>query len=239
MSKVMLASMAVEQFYEWAGFLGVAFYLGSYVALQLGLIPGVGYSYAVLNLIAASLVLVSLMSAFNMASAIIQISWIFISIVGMTRIFLITRRLHFTSEEEYFRKRGLPGVPRDIARRIIDAGAWLTLEAGVEMTQEGQPVTHLYFIASGKAGVYVMNTKLAEVDEGFIGELNVMERGPASATVRTQETTRVFCVAGNSLRALTRADAQTGLYIETHLSTSTKQKLMQANLMLSASQSAE
>lgn len=235
----MLGNLPLETVLEWAGYLGVAFYLGSYVALQLGMIPGVGYTYAALNLVASSLVLVSLIYAFNMASAMIQISWIVISVVGMTRTFLISRRLYFTGEEELFLKGGLPGVPREIARKILDAGNWLTLDPDVFMTNEGQPVDRLYFISSGHAGVYVMGNKVAEVAEGFIGELNVMEGGPASASVKTLHKTRVFCISGENLRRLTRADTQTSLYIETHLSTSTKQKLMQANLQLSASKGVE
>lgn len=234
----MLSGVSLELIFEWAGYLGVAFYIGSYVALQTGLIPGVGYGYATLNLIGAALVLVSLTFAFNMASAMIQISWICISLFGIARIFLIRRRLNFTSEEEFLLKSGLPGVPLEVARRILDAGQWQSLDEDTYLTHEGVPVRHLYFISSGTAGVFVMGKKVAELHEGFVGELNVMECGPASASVKTTQKTRVFCVAGDALRQLTKADAQTSLYLETHLSTSTKQKLMQANLHLSASRDA-
>ena len=62
--------------------------------------------------------------------------------------------------------------------------------------------------------------------------------GPAAAAGKTLTSTRVFCVSGKALRQMTRADTQTSLYLETHLSTSTKQKLMQANLQLSATKEA-
>lgn len=77
--------------YAVFGFLGIAFYLGSYAALQLGYLNGQGGLYAVLNLIAASSVLISLTAAFNLSSAVIQIFWIFISIIGLIRIYLLTR----------------------------------------------------------------------------------------------------------------------------------------------------
>ncbi|MEO0752070.1 MAG: cyclic nucleotide-binding domain-containing protein [Pseudomonadota bacterium] len=234
----MIAGLSTDLIFEWAGYLGVAFYIGSYIGLQTGFIPGVGYTYAMLNLIGAALVLVSLTLAFNLASAMIQISWIVISLVGITRIFLIRRRLHFTNEEELFIQSGLPGVPREVARKILDAGNWMTLEPGTFLTHEGHPVDHLYFISSGMAGVFVMDNEVAELHEGFIGELNVMDGGPASASVKTLLKTRVFCVSGDALRRLTKMDTHTSLYLETHLSTSTKQKLMQANLRLSASRRA-
>lgn len=231
----MLAGLPIEQIFEWVGYFGIAFYIGSYVALQTGAIPGVGYSYAMLNLIGASLVLISLTFSFNMPIALIQVLWITVSLIGILRIFLIRRRLHFSNEEELFRRAGLPGVPPEITRKILDGGEWKTLKAGEPLTQEGQPVQHLYFMSNGTAGIFVMGTKVAELHEGFIGELNVMEAGPASATVETLEKSRVFCVSGEMLRRLTKLDTQASLYIETHLSTSTKQKLMQANLQLSAS----
>ncbi|MEL7252730.1 MAG: cyclic nucleotide-binding domain-containing protein [Pseudomonadota bacterium] len=234
----MLSSITPEMMYLWAGYLGVAFYIGSYIGLQTGFIPGVGYAYALCNLTGASLVLISLIHEWNRASAMISVAWIVISLVGITRTFLIKRRLHFSSEEEQFLKQGLPGIPREVARKILNAGNWLTLEPDTYMTHEGQPVTHLYFMLNGTAGVFVMDSKVAELHEGFIGELNVMEGGPASASVVALTSTRVFCVSGQALRQMTRADTQTSLYLETHLSTSTKQKLMQANLQLSATKSA-
>ena len=68
-----------------AGIAGVGFYLGSYTALQLGMLRGDGYAYAILNAAAAALVLLSLKEAFNLSSAVIQVSWIVISLVGITR----------------------------------------------------------------------------------------------------------------------------------------------------------
>ena len=233
----MLSSITPEMIYLWAGYLGVAFYIGSYIGLQTGFIPGVGYLYATCNLTGASLDLISHIHEWNRASAMISVAWIIISLVGITRTFLIKRRLYFSNEEELFLKSGMPGVPREVARKILDAGNWMTLEPETYLTHEGQPVDHLYFIASGTAGVFVMGNEVADLHEGFVGELNVMEAGPASAAVKTLEKTRVFCVSGEALRRMTKVDSQTSLYLETHLSTATKQKLMQANLQLSASKS--
>ncbi|MEX0369308.1 MAG: hypothetical protein AB3N09_01665, partial [Tateyamaria sp.] len=72
-------------YFQIAGFAGVAFYLGSYALLQLGVVRGNGYPYALMNLAGASLVLVSLVTGWNLFSAIIQISWITLSIVGIAR----------------------------------------------------------------------------------------------------------------------------------------------------------
>lgn len=78
--------------YELVGFMGVAFYLGSYAALQLQMLDCNGIIYPLFNFLAASCVLFSLSESFNMSSAIIQIAWIAISAVGIAR--LLIKRLN-------------------------------------------------------------------------------------------------------------------------------------------------
>ena len=74
---------------EWGAtfrLLGVAgffAYLGSFAALQFNLLDGNSTIYSVMNVIAASLVLMSLFDQFNLASALIQSSWILIGLSGL------------------------------------------------------------------------------------------------------------------------------------------------------------
>ncbi len=74
--------------YEILGLAGVVFYLGSYAALQFDIIDGKSVAYSLMNFFAASLVLVSLLENFNMPSLIIQVSWITISLYGISKILL-------------------------------------------------------------------------------------------------------------------------------------------------------
>ena len=90
---------------ETAGFIGVALYLGSHALLQAGVIRGNGYPYTFANLFAAIFVLTGLTGlagSFNLWAAIIQISWIAISIGGMVRYYFLSRGLRFTEEEQDF-----------------------------------------------------------------------------------------------------------------------------------------
>lgn len=75
-----------DQILELIGVAGFVFYMLSYGLLQLGKISGQSYVYTLLNMLAAALVLISLLHQFNLASALIQISWIGISIVGLFRL---------------------------------------------------------------------------------------------------------------------------------------------------------
>ncbi|MEM7257476.1 MAG: hypothetical protein AAF404_08815 [Pseudomonadota bacterium] len=74
-----------ELFFDVAGLIGVFVYVGSYTALQFGRIDGNSIQYCLCNGAAASLVLISLFHDFNLASAIIQIVWISVSLFGLYR----------------------------------------------------------------------------------------------------------------------------------------------------------
>ena len=72
--------------YEILGLAGVVFYLGSYAALQFDCIDAKGFAYPTLNFLAASLVLLSLMENYNFPSLLIQVSWITISLYGISKL---------------------------------------------------------------------------------------------------------------------------------------------------------
>jgi len=225
--------------YDWAGYLGVAIYLGAYICLQLGYIRGSGYRYASLNMFAAIFVLVSLSANFNLASAIIQGSWVLISLVGITRVFLQNHRLRFTDEETELLGQGLPTMPKAMARRFLDTGVWRDAMPGVDLTREGEEVAQLHFIRNGLAGVYLGDSKVAEIREGFVGEMNVMEPGPASATVTTENAARVFSVSGEALRRISRTDQEFRAFLEQNLNAAVKRKLIEANTRMTGGRAAE
>lgn len=70
---------------ETIGVFGFVFYMLSYFLLLTGKIHGTHNCYILMNFIAASCVLISLIHNFNLASALIQVFWIVISVVGLIR----------------------------------------------------------------------------------------------------------------------------------------------------------
>ena len=65
------------------GCAGFAAYLWVFAAVQFGWMDGNGPLYAAGNVLAASLVAISLLAEFNLASALIQGSWIVIGLTGL------------------------------------------------------------------------------------------------------------------------------------------------------------
>lgn len=72
--------------HQWVGVFGSTLYLTAFLCLQLGVVRPRGGCYLVLNVFAASCVLLSLMHAYNLASVLIQVCWIFVSAFGLVRL---------------------------------------------------------------------------------------------------------------------------------------------------------
>ncbi|MGI9356732.1 MAG: CBU_0592 family membrane protein [Rhizobiaceae bacterium] len=75
-----METLSLMQIFGLAGF---ATYIGGFTSIQFGIIDGNSRLYSVISITAASLVLASLMEHFNLASALIQVSWITIGICGI------------------------------------------------------------------------------------------------------------------------------------------------------------
>lgn len=71
--------------YQIIGIAGFLSYMVGFAGLQFGYLDGNGATFAWSNIIGAAFVLISLTHAFNLASAMIQISWIVIGLAGLLR----------------------------------------------------------------------------------------------------------------------------------------------------------
>ncbi|MGJ8598185.1 CBU_0592 family membrane protein [Sulfitobacter sp.] len=66
------------------GVLGFVMYVGAFSAIQSGRLCGNGILFSTNQVVAASCVLISLLGAFNLASFLIQVSYIGIGLYGIT-----------------------------------------------------------------------------------------------------------------------------------------------------------
>jgi hypothetical protein len=71
--------------YDVLGLFGVALILISYFMLQIGKLHLEQVLYSLLNLIGALFILVSLLFSWNLASFIIEVAWILISLYGIIK----------------------------------------------------------------------------------------------------------------------------------------------------------
>jgi len=215
---------------EIAGAIGVGLYLSSYAALQFGFIRGQSYIYPSLNMFAAGFVLVSLAQNFNMASAVIQISWITLSVVGIARVFFLSRSIRFSEEERVFLAHKMPSVPIHLARRFLDSGVWCDLEAGAALTHEGMPVERLVYIADGEASVVSDGRAVGRVEsDSLIGEITSVTGEPATASATLTRASRCFCIDALQLRVLMQKHPPIQSAIERLVATEMQKKIVALN----------
>ncbi|WP_299413475.1 cyclic nucleotide-binding domain-containing protein [uncultured Sulfitobacter sp.] len=219
--------------FDIIGLFGVGFYVAAYAALQIGLVRGTGYIYILLNLAAASFVLVSLTNDFNLSSAIIQITWIAISLFGLSRTFLLLHSTHLTAEEAEFAKSKTPGLTKPSVRKFFDAGLWVEYLHDTDVTTEGAPLSGLIYLQSGSANVSLGGNIVGQLHGGaFVGELTCFDGGPTTASVTIAAGSRVFRISTDALNALCKRNEDLKSALESAMRSDTRTKLVAANQML-------
>jgi hypothetical protein len=89
-------------FFDGVGIVGAAGYLLSYVLAAFDKLPSQSPNYYVLKLFSASCVGFSLLEDFNIASALIQVAFVFLSLIGIARhIYARVPALDMDFDEEY------------------------------------------------------------------------------------------------------------------------------------------
>ncbi len=99
---------------EFIGVIGFMLYIGGFFSVQSGILCGNGITFPVLQVCAASCVLVSLSSAYNLPSFMIQTSYIAIGLFGIA---LRLRRVR----SNRFRGNGRPILPANVEPISFDA----------------------------------------------------------------------------------------------------------------------
>ncbi|SLN20929.1 hypothetical protein ROG8370_00697 [Roseovarius gaetbuli] len=94
----------------------------------------------------------------------------------------------------------------------------------------------LTFILRGEAEVTSDARPIGRLGQGLVGEMNVLDGGPASASVTLTRPARLFTITGGALNRLIRRDSDLRLLVENAMSRDTRAKLVAANQRLSTAQ---
>lgn len=213
-----------------AGVVAIAVYLAGYAALQVGAIKGNGYLYPSLNILAASAMLFSLVEAFNLSAALLSVVWIVISLIGILRLYLVSKSIRFNAEEDAFLRQMLPDLSQTAARHFLNAGLWEEAGVGTELTYHGVPVERLFYLSRGDADVIVGGKIVGQIGEGsFIGELSSLSNNPATATVSLTRQSKFFSINVTKLRLLAKRLPELEIAIQKSFISETGKKLDAAN----------
>jgi hypothetical protein len=223
--------------FNFLGMIGVILYIGSYFSLQAGIIKGQGYLYASLIASAATCVLLSLAHNFNLSSAVIQITYILISIFGLIRFYISSNRISFSKEEKTFLEIVAPGLAAIDARKLLDLGMWNTAVPGTMLTEEGKQPERLYFVLDGAAKVEVAKAQVGELGPGsLVGEMSCLTGMKASASVYLIERSRLFSIGEEKLRRHLERNVSARQELQVRFGMQISEKLIRTNASLSAKQ---
>jgi CRP/FNR family transcriptional regulator, cyclic AMP receptor protein len=101
---------------------------------------------------------------------------------------------------------------RDVAQ-VARIAVERTIEAGAELTREGEPGDAFYAVVRGTVVVRRRGRKVAELGDGcFIGEISLLSRRPRTATVVAATELTVLEISGDDFVAL--LDAHPDLWLK-------------------------
>ena len=119
---------------------------------------------------------------------------------------LAGRSARFERHEQPLRRGPFEGMNRATARSLIDQGLWIDARAGDVLEREGEPVSHLHWIADGTAESIVHGSPTATCGpRTLIGEATVFSGDPASATVRLTADSKLWSIEAETLLAYAEA----------------------------------
>jgi CRP/FNR family cyclic AMP-dependent transcriptional regulator len=108
--------------------------------------------------------------------------------------------------------KALSGVPlfSKLSRSELDFVAGnadeVDVKAGQKLTSQGRPGDSFYVILDGEAEVEIDGEKRRTLKAGdFFGEISMLDRGPATATVRTKTDSRLLVMSHSQFRDTIKA----------------------------------
>ncbi|MCW3836699.1 cyclic nucleotide-binding domain-containing protein [Sphingomonas canadensis] len=155
--------------------------------------------------------------------------------VVLGRDLIATMGARFSADEEAMLAGFLSGVPRHLARHLIDRGVWVNGSIGDEITREGERVERLVFLGSGEALVISDGRQVATCRPGdLIGDATILTREPATATVMLAGPARFWCVGADDFRAYLAANPELAGLMERSFARTVRAKLHASNRTIAA-----
>ena len=175
-------------------------------------------------------ILASGVFAFDPSALFWNSALLLVNLVLLLQFMRSNAAVRFTGDEEPMLQALLKGLPRARARHFLDQGFWLTGKVGEALIRQGEPVTHLFYIASGEAVVTSDGKPVGRCHAGdLIGEVTVLSGETASATVTLETAARMWCAPAQTLRLYLDAHHDVRHAVEQSFSAALRHKLQEMN----------
>lgn len=154
-------------------------------------------------------------------------------VVNVVQIFIIwytNRRVQFNEDERRLIAERLNTLSPREARRLLDMGLWIDALPGTDLTEQGQPVHHLVYLLSGEVTIEVDGRTVGRCEPGnFVGEMSLVDGGPASATAKVAQEAYCWMIPTDRLRKLRREASPLMAALEVGIAHDLKRKILASN----------
>jgi CRP-like cAMP-binding protein len=140
------------------------------------------------------------------------------------------RRGAMTTDEARLKLFLFPALPDAAFRRLLDIAKLVEAPAGTRLAQQGEEVSNLIMLTDGVADIQVAGETVATCRPGdLVGELSLLNRSAATATVITHTAARYFSVDKEELGNLLDRSSDLNTAFSAMLNTNLANKLVRSN----------
>ncbi|MBA4778880.1 MAG: hypothetical protein A2792_17325 [Sphingomonadales bacterium RIFCSPHIGHO2_01_FULL_65_20] len=151
----------------------------------------------------------------------------------LLRYLMAERGSRFSAEEEALRASFMGDMTRAGARHLMDQGNWITGRAGEVLINEGEAISHLFYLHDGQAEITLHGAHVGSVTSGdLIGDATALSGEPATGTVTLATDSRFWCVSAPKLRQYLELHPDARTVIERQINQALEGKLRAANAAL-------
>ncbi|WP_373487189.1 Crp/Fnr family transcriptional regulator [Blastomonas sp.] len=153
----------------------------------------------------------------------------------LLRYLLAEKNARFSAEEEALRSIFMADMSRASARHLMDQGNWITGRTGEVLINEGEAISHLFYLYEGEATVSLHGQLVGALRNGdLVGDATALSGEPATGTVRLVRDSHFWCVSAPKLRQYLDLHPDARTVIERHINSALDRKLRAANAALAA-----
>ena len=148
-------------------------------------------------------------------------------LVNISMILMILRdhRVTALSDDELALFQDMRGLTPGQFRRLARLGQWQVANGKETLTEEGQPLDRLYYLAEGEADVEKSGREILLPRASFIGELAYLRQKPATATVTARPGAKLVSWSHADLARLTARDQSLAAALSALLSNDMAEKV--------------
>ena len=155
---------------------------------------------------------------------------IVVNVFQISREWLINRRARFSAEEKKFVQDRLYTLEPGEARQLLNMGVWADGAIGTRLTTQGKPVDNLVYLVDGEVDIRFDGATVGACLPGnYVGEMSVLNGGPASATAVVSEPSRYWMISAEQLRVLHSSAPSIAAALELGIAKDLRHKIMAAN----------